>query len=57
VNLGRYKQVSKQGRLHHINDGAKHHGKSKGGRFLQPLFRNLGGREDKFIAAVMSSAN
>jgi len=27
------------------------------GRFLEPFFRNLGGREDKFIVAVISSAN
>ena len=33
-----------------------HHGKSKGGGFYS-LFKNLGGREDKFIVAFISSAN
>jgi len=33
-----------------------HHGKSKGEGYYS-FFRNLGGREDKFIIAVISSAN
>jgi len=46
-----------QGRLHHINDGANAPWKKYGGRFLQPFFRNLGGREDKFNVTVISSVN
>ena len=36
-----------------------HHGKSKGprGEGFYSLFKNLGGREDKFIVAFISSAN
>ena len=34
-----------------------HHGKNKGEDFYSLFFRNLGGREDKFIVAVISSAN
>ena len=48
--------VNIKGRLHHINDGANAPWKKQGVIFVA-FFRNLGGSSDKFIVALISSAN